>query len=112
MAGDKFRPILLGLFVATLGFTFALATSANRETGAAGEAGAAVTPGVNNRAVGSNLQITNPFLLPGQDAAFPGGGDRDSDPDGFDLGDATFGSQVVRYIRARNGVTPYRVTTT
>ena len=99
----------MGLFVAVMGFTYALATSGNREMDSAS---ATQMPGVKPRSVGSNLVISNPFLLPGQDPTSPGGGDRPNDPDFFDLGDATIGSQVVRYISARNGVRPYRVTAT
>jgi hypothetical protein len=91
--------LLLGFACTILGFSWALATSAPAHSRAAA---------VSARSVGSQLRISNPFLLPGQDAQFPSGGDPSADPDGFDLGDATLGSQLVRYISGLGGVRPYR----
>ncbi|HYG77804.1 MAG TPA: putative Ig domain-containing protein [Planctomycetota bacterium] len=93
---------LLGLLAASVAFSYALATSADGR----GLDGRSVDP----RIVGTNLRISNPFLSAGADANFPAGGDVASDPDGFDLGDACFGSNFVRYISALGGVQHYRFT--
>jgi len=93
------RVLLGGIVAALAGFSFALATSDSRSAEFAARA--------QSRIVGTGLRFTNPFLLPGQDSEFPSGGDVANDPDGFDLGDAVFGSQIVRYLTAANGVSPY-----
>jgi hypothetical protein len=62
------------------------------------------------RLVGSLLHISNPFIQPGVTAQFPGGGNVSTDPAGFDLGDACFGSSLVRFVSALDGVTPYTFT--
>jgi len=95
-----------GMFAAMLGFTTALGTS-SRETASSAPGGSA-----ESRRVGVDLRITNPFLStnvrsPGFDPIYPNGGDTGGDPDGFDLGDVTAGSTIVRYINAAGGVKPY-----
>ena len=92
---DAFQNILMG-------FSVALAT-ANPRAVPTDEAPLTAQP----RALGSGLAFSNPYLLPGQNPLFPGGGNVASDPQGFDLGDAAFGSQIVRYVSALRGVTPY-----
>jgi hypothetical protein len=98
-----FRLFLGGIFTALVGFSYALATSDTSQS-------RAVRGEVDSRAVGSGLRFSNPFLLAGQDPSFPSGGDLASDPDAFDLGDACFGSQVVRYLTGLGGVRAYRFT--
>ncbi len=100
----NFRPVLCGVIAALLGFSWAVATQAD-SSGARGLESL-------TRGVGSGLRFSNPFLLPGQDASFPSGGDVAGDPDGFDLGDATFGSSLTRYLVALGGVRPYSFTST
>ena len=99
------RAFALGILGALIGFSFALATS---QSDPAADARAVVAP----RFVGTNLRFSNPFLLPGQDAEFPSGGSVASDPNGYDLGDACFGSMIVRYLTALDGVQPYQFTST
>ncbi|HEY3323674.1 MAG TPA: hypothetical protein VGP72_24685 [Planctomycetota bacterium] len=91
--------VVLGAFAAVLAFSVALATVP--ESAAIGGA---------SRSVGTNLRISNPFLLVGSDPQFPNGGDVSVDPKGFDLGDTLAGSQVMRFISALGGVRPYTVT--
>ena len=90
----------LGLCFSFAGFSWAIATSpATPDIG---------TPsGKEARAVGSGLQFSNPFLQPGQDPQFPNGGNAGLDPNGYDLGDACLGSQLVRFVSAVGGVHPY-----
>jgi hypothetical protein len=99
---NTMRQLLMGLIIATLSFSWALATADAR-----GQSGSRAATA---RSVGTNLRISNPFLLPGQDGNFPSGGDVAGDPDGFDLGDACIGSQVVRYLSGLGGVQPYAFT--
>ncbi|HEY3323168.1 MAG TPA: hypothetical protein VGP72_22130 [Planctomycetota bacterium] len=87
---------LLGVFGAVFAFSVALATTPEMKS-------VVVAP----RSVGTNLRISNPFLLPGVDPQFPNGGDVSADPKGFDLGDALAGSQVMRFLTALGGVQPY-----
>lgn len=97
------RAIALGTLGALIGFSAALATSkTSSETNSQGS--------VIARSVGTGLKFSNPFLLPGQDAEYPSGGSTASDPSGFDLGDAYYGSTIVRYLTALNGVQPYTFT--
>jgi hypothetical protein len=98
---------LLGLLGAMIGFSFALATSQN-DAGGRDTAGNSAGP----RTVGTGLKFSNPPLLPGQDSNFPNGGLTSSDPNGFDLGDAYYGSQLVRYLTGLGGVVPYKFTST
>jgi hypothetical protein len=79
----------LGLVFALAGFTFAVST-----------AGWAPINEAGGRAVGSfsALRFTNPLF--------------GSMADEYDLGDATFGSVVTRYITADGGVRPYTFTST
>jgi len=100
----RIQGMTLGVFSAMVGFSFALATS----QGEAEHLGAGTGPAP--RVVGSGLTFSNPPLLPGQDPNFPSGGLTSSDPNGFDLGDAYFGSSLTRYLTALNGVTPYKFT--
>ena len=103
--------ILLSAFLAALGFSYALATSAAGRGPQAPRARAAA----GNRNVTQPLRFTNPFLVAGTDSSFalagdplfPQGGDAQDDPDGFDLGDATLGTSVLRYINAAGGFLPY-----
>lgn len=99
--GNTMRPVLLGVVCAAAAFSWALATADGR-----GESGSVAASG---RSVGSNLRISNPFLLPGDDSNFPSGGNV-ADPAGFDLGDACIGSQVARYLSGLGGVQPYAFT--
>ena len=97
-----FKSVLLALALACLGFSFSLATapdSASRQT----QDNSHAAP----RTIGSGLRFSNPPLLPGQDSQFPNGGLTNTDPQGFDLGDACFGSQIVRYLTAVGGVEPF-----
>jgi hypothetical protein len=82
------RPILLGTFLAALSFSWAVATTPD---GAQAE-----SRGVAARQIGTGLRISNPQIS----------------TDVFDLGDACFGSAVVRYISGLGGVVPYRFTMT
>ena len=99
------RAIALGTLGALIGFSAALATS---QTSSETDSQASVIA----RSVGTGLTFSNPLLLPGQDADFPTGGSTASDPNGFDLGDAYYGSTIVRYLTALNGVQPYAFTST
>lgn len=97
------RAFALGTLGALIGFSAALATS---QSGSDSDGKASVIA----RTVGTGLKFSNPLLLPGQDAEFPTGGLTASDPNGFDLGDACYGSSIVRYLTALNGVQPYTFT--
>ena len=77
------------MMLAVAGFCYATLTAS------AVSSRSADVPGVAPRRVGSGeLRFTNPL--------FQGGG-----PTDFDLGDATFGSIIQRYITAAGGVRPY-----
>ncbi len=104
------RPALktfaLAIFLAVLGFSYALATHSD----SSGDASRALQPRqVAPRKVGTPLRFTNPFLPGGVDPAYPkpDGGNTSSDPQGFDLGDAIVGSVVTRYLIAAGGGPPY-----
>ena len=99
--GLQWRTLLCGLFLAALGFSWALATSptAPAPSCKAGLRGAA-----------AQLRFSNPFLLAGTDPLFAKGGDVTPDPAGFDLGDALGGSQILRYVNALGGFQPYTFT--
>ncbi|MCY3018232.1 MAG: hypothetical protein NTW87_04265 [Planctomycetota bacterium] len=98
---DLCKATLLGVLLAALGFSWALATPAG---------GRGVSGGKEIRAAATSLRFSNPFLRPGEDAQFPQGGDVGNDPAGYDLGDACFGSQLVRYVNALGGFQPYTFT--
>ena len=84
------RAVILGLILAVACFCYATSTSN------ATASRSADVPEAGPRLVGSsNLRFTNP--------RFPGGGATD-----YDLGDATYGSMVQRYITAAGGVRPYK----
>ena len=98
------RALLLGLFTAAAAASWALCTT----PGSGSRAVVSAAP----RAVGTGLHISNPFALAGQFPQFPAGGNVSPDPQGFDLGDACFGSAVSRYISGLDGVVPYVCTST
>ncbi len=81
------RAVILGLILAVAGFCYATGTSyatASRSTD---------VPEAGPRLVGSsNLRFMNPRLPTGE----------------FDLGDATYGSMIQRYVTAAGGVRPYK----
>ena len=81
--------LVLGLLLAVAGFCYGTLTATTADSRGTD------VPGVETRRVGSGqLRFTN--------ALFQGGG-----PNDFDLGDATFGSIIQRYITAAGGVRPY-----
>jgi hypothetical protein len=90
--------LAFGFVGAAFAFSVALATATSRM-----DAPAQVAP----RSVGSNLHFSNPFLPAGVSSLFPSGGNVSPDPAGYDLGDATAGSSLVRFLSALDGVTPY-----
>ncbi|MFH0939164.1 MAG: hypothetical protein V1899_07785 [Planctomycetota bacterium] len=98
------------VFCAALGFSLALATSESRDTD-----NAVAGPVAQSRFVGQPMRFTNSFFVAGtnpafslaSDSEFPQGGDVKTDPDGFDLGDASFGNPLVRYFSAAGGYLPY-----
>lgn len=110
---DRLRPALktfaLSIFLAILGFSYALATHSDTHS----DSRAAQPRKVAPRDVGTPLRFTNPFLPAGADLAFPNGGNTSTDPDGFDLGDAIGSSDpanapfVTRYLTAAGGGLPY-----
>ena len=102
------RPALktfaLAIFLAVLGFSYALATHSD----SGGDASRAALPRqVAPRSVGTPLRFTNAFLPAGVDPAFPSGGNTATDPQGFDLGDAIVGAVVTRYLTVAGGGLPY-----
>lgn len=101
---SSFAPLAMGVLFAAIGFSYAVAT-----TEATNEGLVAV-----QRSVGASdpLRFTNPFIAVGVDANFPLGGDQQTDPDGFDLGDACYGSMITRYVTATGGVRPYTFSST
>ena len=119
---DLIKPMLSGVLAAMLGFSWALATTcASRGLAPERQAG--------SRSVGSGLLFSNPFLLPGQSPQFPNGGcvgamllpgQNPQFPNGgcvgasngYDLGDACLGSEIVRFISALGGVRPYSFSST
>ena len=107
MKKNGLSALALGIMAGMIGFSFALATSHADPLTEDGGARASSVP----LGVGSGLRISNPFITPGQEASFPSGGAVGTDPQGFDLGDACFGSALVRYITALDGVKPYSFTT-
>lgn len=81
--GVRVKDIALGIVLGIGAFSFALATSQQSED---------TVPGCAIRAAGTlPLQFTTPFLA--------GSTNRD-------LGDAAFGTQIVRWVRAKGGVPP------
>ena len=94
----RLRAFTMGILGASVACSWALCTMAVP----------AARSVATTRTVGSGLHISNPFI--GANAQFPAGGNTASDPKGFDLGDATIGSQLSRYISALDGVTPYTFT--
>lgn len=106
MKKNGLSALALGIMAGMIGFSFALATSHADPLTEDGGARASTVP----LGVGSGLRISNPFITPGQEASFPSGGAVGTDPQGFDLGDACFGSALVRYITALDGVKPYSFT--
>lgn len=102
MLKDKIQIFGLALITAVAGFSYALATAPDMEE----PREVLPTP----RAVGGGLRISNPTLLAGQDPLYPTGGLAGSAVgfmQGFDLGDACYGSAIVRYITAVGGVEPW-----
>lgn len=97
----------VALVFATLGFSYALATSPAPSTGIASSRGDTAK---SRTVLSKPLRFTNPFLLPGADSTFPNGGDVTDDPDGFDLGDACANTMFVRYVSATGGFQPYSFT--
>ncbi|MCK6474097.1 MAG: hypothetical protein L6R28_20455 [Planctomycetes bacterium] len=107
------RALMLGLFLAALGFSYALATSGGAQ------ARIVVIPGnvgIDNGSLRfTNLFLDNPAAIPGPtrnslhvDAAnYPDGGDTPVDPRGHDLGDATYDEELTRFLRAAGGLPPY-----
>jgi len=91
------KAFALGLFFAALAFSYALATHTDS---------AASRSQVQPRSVDQTLRFTNPFLQPGQDPAYPLGGQL-AEPQGFDLGDALLNKQFTRYVTATGGYLPY-----
>jgi hypothetical protein len=83
----KSRALAMGMVCAVVGFCYGVSTT---------DTVAASGHGVGARAVGSTfpLRFTNPELA----------------ADEFDLGDACFGSAIVRYVTAEGGLKPYRFT--
>lgn len=100
------RALLAGFFCSVMGLSAALATQSRQI-----ETQAPLPPRpAGSRAAGTGLSFSNPFLLPGQSGLFPNGGSVSSDPQGFDLGDVLRGSDMVRFLSALRGVTPYYFT--
>ena len=101
------------VFAAALSFSLALATSGSR-----GAPSPAAGPTAQSRFVGQPLRFTNPFFVAGTDPTFPLAGDPEfpqggnltDDPDGFDLGDVSFGNPLVRYFSVAGGYLPYTFT--
>lgn len=101
---------MLGLFLAALGFSYALATSGGAQSRIV------VVPG-NVGIDNGSLRFTNLFLdnpaaptrnsLHVDAANYPDGGDTPVDPRGHDLGDATYDEELTRYLRAAGGLPPY-----
>ena len=94
----QWRAVLLATFMAALCFSWALATPQKEP---------ALRAAASPRGAATQLRFSNPFLLSGTDPLFPKGGNVAPDPAGFDLGDAYFGSQIVRFINALGGFQPY-----
>lgn len=90
------RSIGIGLFFALAGFSYALATALPQTA----------PIGVGARAVGTYLPLR--FTTPNVKDA----GGVTLDPNEYDLGDAAFGSTIIRYITAEGGIKPYRFTST
>jgi len=94
----RVRDIALGIVLAIAGLSYALATSQQSD---------GVAPGAVIRAAGSlarvPLQFTTPVLS--SITSIVGG-----TTDIYDLGDAAFGTQIVRWVRAKGGVPPLRFT--
>ena len=99
----RMRTLGMGLAAASAAFSWALCTTSTPDSRSV-----AVQP----RVVGSGLHLSNPFIGAGITPQFPTGGNTALDPKGFDLGDATVGSSLSRYINALDGVTPYIFTST
>jgi hypothetical protein len=103
-----FSPLVLsvacGVFCATLGFSYALATPSGTEVPSSRHAA--------KSREGRDLQFSDPFLLAGSDPNFPGGGDAASDPDGFELGDILDNVSFERSLMALGGVRPYKLADT
>lgn len=98
----------LALFLAVLGFSYALATHSDSENDAA----APPAPrSASARALGTPLRFTNAYLAKGVDPGYPNGGNSNTDPKGFDLGDATQGVTFTRYLNAAGGGLPYTFAT-
>jgi len=90
------RSLAVALVMAVGGFCYATSTSGRSVSEAAGRGMAA-----GGRLVGTTpLRITNPIY---QENQFPA-------PNVYDLGDASFGSTVTRYVTATGGVRPYNYT--
>jgi hypothetical protein len=98
---EALRTFALALFLAVLGFSYALATHSDR---ADARARAQVT--VQPRQVDLPLRFTNAFLPAGADPAYPSGGAQ-AEPQGFDLGDACLNQPVTRFLTATGGYLPY-----
>lgn len=95
------KTFALALFLAVLGFSYALATHSDRT-----DALVRAQVSVHQRQVDVPLRFTNPFLLAGTDPGFPNGGAQ-AEPQGFDLGDACLNQPVTRYLTAAGGYLPY-----
>ncbi len=102
------KTFLLASFLAVLGFSYALATQSDPDNGASSSADSRA---VTSRAVGAPLRFTNAYLKPGADPGYPKGGNTNTDPKGFDLGDATQGAVFTRYLTATGGGFPYTFAT-
>jgi hypothetical protein len=85
------RVLAFGVLFGMLGFSFALATSSR----SVNEAATAESRAVGNSA----LRFTAPVLVDQADPL----------PDTFDLGDATYGTSITRYLSVTGGVRPYRM---
>lgn len=106
----RFVRIALPLLVLTAAFVFTAALA----TASFGPGTSRARQEVASREILQPLRFTNPFLLAGTsgqtDFGFPNGGDQgdvDSDPSGFDLGDAVEGQPITRLLSARGGYLPY-----
>ncbi|MEI6234158.1 MAG: hypothetical protein WCT04_13970 [Planctomycetota bacterium] len=94
----------LALFLAALGFSYAIATHSDLTASAAASA---TSRGIKPRSVGMPLAFTNPYLAAGSDPGFPNGGNTGIEPEGYDLGDAISNQPVERFLSATGGAFPY-----